>query len=218
MDYNYIAVEGNIGSGKTTLAHKLASDFNAELVLEQFADNEFLPKFYAEPRRYAFTLEMSFLAERYSQLSGLGSDRNLFSSVRISDYMLSKSLIFAASNLNEDELRLFRKVFDIMFKTVPTPDLLVYLYSDTKRLLQNIRIRGRRYEQSIEEEYLGRVQAKYLDFLRKQANNMRVLILDVSEVDFVKDQLVYEKLLSVIKEPRPKGIHHQLIEPISGLV
>jgi deoxyguanosine kinase len=121
MDYNYIAVEGNIGSGKTTLAHKLASDFNAELVLEQFADNEFLPKFYAEPRRYAFTLEMSFLAERYSQLSGLGSDRNLFSSVRISDYMLSKSLIFAASNLNEDELRLFRKVFDIMFKRCQLP-------------------------------------------------------------------------------------------------
>lgn len=212
MDYNYIAVEGNIGSGKTTLANKLASDFNAELVLEQFADNEFLPKFYADQRRYAFTLEMSFLAERYSQLSGLGSDRNLFSSVRISDYLLSKSLIFAASNLNEDELRLFRKVFDIMFKTVPTPDLVVYLYSDTKRLLQNIRMRGRRYEQSIEEEYLGRVQAKYLDFLRKQSDTMRVLILDVSKVDFVKDQFVYEKMLSVIKQPRSKGLHHQVIE------
>ncbi|MGB6035019.1 MAG: deoxynucleoside kinase [Cryomorphaceae bacterium] len=212
MDYSYIAVEGNIGSGKTTLARKLAAEFNAELVLEQFADNEFLPKFYADPKRYGFTLEMSFLAERYSQLSGLGSDRNLFSSVRISDYLLSKSLIFAASNLNEDELRLFRKVFDIMFNTVPTPDLLVYLYSDTKRLLENIRMRGRRYEQSIEEDYLSRVQAKYLDFLRKQSANMRVLILDVSEVDFVKDRFVYEKVLSVIKKPRSKGLHHQVIE------
>lgn len=218
MDYNYIAVEGNIGSGKTTLANKLAFEFNAELVLEQFADNEFLPKFYSDQRRYAFTLEMSFLAERYSQLSGLGSDRNLFSSVRISDYLLSKSLIFAASNLNQEELRLFRKVFDIMFNTVPTPDLLIYLYSDTKRLLQNIRMRGRRYEQSIEEEYLGRVQAKYLDFLRKQSDNLRVLILDISEVDFVKDQFVYEKMLSVIKAPRPKGLHHQVIESASKSV
>jgi len=212
MDYNYIAVEGNIGSGKTTLANKLAEEFNAELVLEEFADNEFLPKFYADPTRFAFTLEMSFLADRYSQLSALGSDRNLFNSVRISDYLLSKSLIFAASNLNQDELRLFRKVFDIMFKSVPTPDLLVYLYSDADRLLENIRNRGRRYEQSIKEDYLNRVQAKYLDFLRKQSNQMRILILDISTVDFVKDRFVYEKLLSVIKKPRSKGLHHQIIE------
>jgi deoxyadenosine/deoxycytidine kinase len=211
MDYNYIAIEGNIGSGKTTLATKLAEEFSAELVLEQFDDNEFLPKFYADPSRFAFTLEMSFLAERYSQLSSLGSDRNLFSSVRISDYLLSKSLIFAASNLNQDELRLFRKVFDIMFKTVPSPDLLVYLYSNTDRLLENIRNRGRRYEQSIKEEYLNTVQSKYLDFLRKQSDNMRILVLDISEVDFVKDQFVYENLLSIIKEPRSKGLHHQLV-------
>jgi len=213
MDYNYIAVEGNIGSGKTTLAKKLANEFSAELVLEEFANNEFLPKFYADPKRYAFTLEMSFLAERYSQLSGIGADRDLFNSVRVSDYLLSKSLIFAASNLNEEELHLFRKVFDIMFKTVPKPDLLVYLYSGTERLLENIRKRGRRYEQSIEEDYLSRVQAKYLDFLRKQSATMRILILDISEVDFVKDQFVYENMLSVIKKPRSKGLHHQLILP-----
>lgn len=213
MDYNYIAIEGNIGSGKTTLARKLATEFNAELVLEEFAGNEFLPKFYADPRRYAFTVEMSFLAERYSQLSEIGTDGNLFNSMKISDYLLSKSLIFAASNLNEEELRLFRKVFDIMFKTVPTPDLLVYLYSDTKRLLRNIRERGRRYEQNIQEEYLSKVQAKYLDFLRKQQDGMRIVILDVSQVDFVKDQFIYEKLLSVIKIPRSKGLHHQVIEP-----
>jgi len=218
MEYTYIAVEGNIGSGKTTLAKKLAREFNGELVLEQFADNEFLPKFYADPKRFAFTLEMSFLAERYSQLSALGADGNLFNSVRISDYLLTKSLIFAASNLSEDELRLFRKVFDIMFKTVPKPDLLVYLYSDTKRLLQNIKKRGRSYEQSIEEDYLSRVQGKYLDFLRKQSDNTRVLILDVSKVDFVKDQFVYEKLLSIIKKPRSEGLHHQVIEPVGNSV
>jgi deoxyadenosine/deoxycytidine kinase len=180
-------------------------------VLEEFANNEFLPKFYEDPVRFAFTLEMSFLAERYSQLSGLGSDRNLFNSVRISDYLLSKSLIFAASNLTDDELKLFRKVFDIMFKSVPSPDLLVYLYSDTSRLLKNIKKRGREYEQSIKEDYLNRIQSKYLDFLRKQSGNSRVLILDVSDVDFVKDRFVYEKVVSIIEKPRSRGLHQQVV-------
>ncbi|MCH2214922.1 MAG: deoxynucleoside kinase [Flavobacteriales bacterium] len=212
MNYGYIAIEGNIGSGKTSLSKMLAKRYDAQLVLEEFENNEFLPKFYKDPRRHAFTLEMSFLAERYHQLSSLGSHVSLFNSVRISDYLLSKSLIFAASNLSDDELRLFRKVFDIMFKTVPNPDLLVYLYSDTDRLLKNIRKRGRRYEQSIKREYLSLVQSKYLDFLRKQSSGMRVLILDVSQVDFVKDSFVYENMLSVIEKPRSKGLHHELIK------
>jgi deoxyadenosine/deoxycytidine kinase len=212
MDYSYIAIEGNIGSGKTTLSTMLAKDLNAELVLEEFEDNEFLAKFYKDPNRYAFTLEMSFLADRYRQLSELGANRNLFNALRVSDYLLSKSLIFASYNLKEDEMRLFRRVFDIMFATVPTPDLLVYLYSDTERLLENIRKRGRRYEQGIEHSYLSAVQTKYLEHLRQQKSRTRILILDVTDVDFVSNEEVYEQIKELILAPRNIGLTHQVIE------
>lgn len=215
MEYGYIAVEGNIGSGKTSLSKMLAKQYNAELVLEEFEENEFLPRFYKDPKRYAFTLEMSFLAERYRQLSGLSSYVDIFQNVRVSDYLLSKSLIFAATNLKDDELRLFRKVFDIMFKTVPTPDILIYLYADADRLMHNIRKRGRRYEQSISKDYLNLVQSKYLDFLRKQASTMRIVIVNVSEVDFVKDNLVYEKIVAIVEAPRSNGIYQEAICPSS---
>ncbi len=211
MEHSYVAIEGTIGAGKTTLAKKLAERFHADLVLEEFEDNEFLPKFYDDPRRYAFTLEMSFLAERYHQLSNVGLGGNLFSSLTVSDYLLSKSLIFAASNLNQDELKLFRRVFDIMFKTVPAPDLLVYLYADTNKLLDNIHNRGRSYEQGISKDYLETVQGKYLDFLRKQSDNLSIVVLDVSNVDFVEDDSIFEKIVSHIKKRWSKGLHHQLI-------
>lgn len=212
MEYSYIAIEGNIGSGKTTLSKMLAEDLRAELVLEEFEDNEFLPKFYKDPNRYSFTLEMSFLADRYRQLSELASSRNLFNTLRISDYLLSKSLIFASYNLKEDEMRLFRRVFDIMFATVPTPDLLVYLYSDTSRLLENIRKRGRRYEQGIEESYLSAVQTKYLEHLRQQKTRTRILILDVTEVDFVSSKAVYEQIKEMITVPRSIGLTHEVLK------
>jgi len=211
MDYGYIAIEGNIGSGKTTLSRMLANDFDAELVLEEFEDNEFLPKFYKDSNRYAFTLEMSFLADRYRQLSDLASTRNLFNTLRISDYLLSKSLIFASSNLKEDEMRLFRRVFDIMFATVPNPDLLIYLYSDTARLLENIRKRGRRYEQGIEQSYLNAVQTKYLEHLRQQKDRTRILVLDVTNVDFVENQAIYEQIKNLIHRPRNIGLTHEVL-------
>jgi len=211
MKYNYIAIEGPIGSGKTTLSKMLAEKYTAALILEEFENNEFLPKFYSNPSRYAFPVELSFLAERYHQLSKLGQGQDLFSSLTISDYLLSKSLIFASSTLGDSEFALFRRIYDIMFKTVPTPDLLVYLYAPIEQLLRNIRKRGRRYEQGMSESYLRNLQANYLDFLRKQSEHWRILVLDVSEVDFVDDNLAFEYIVSLIEKPVSKGLHHQQV-------
>lgn len=211
MKHRYIAIEGNIGSGKTTLAKMLADRYDADLVLEQFEDNEFLPRFYADPARYAFPVEMTFLAERYGQLNRAHPGESLFAPLTISDYFLSKSLIFAASNLQEDELRLFRKVFDIMFRKITKPDLLVYLYSTIDRLQENIRIRGRRYEQNISSKYLRRIQNRYLDFLHKQSLNTPVMIIDVSKIDFVNDEQAFEEIVDTIRRSPAKGLHHRVI-------
>lgn len=211
MNYQYIAIEGPIGSGKTTLARMLAKRYGAKLLLEEFENNEFLPKFYANPSRYAFSVELSFLAERYNQLSELGKGQDLFSELTISDYLLSKSLIFASSTLGEDEWALFRRIYDIMFKTVPTPELLVYLYAPIDQLLRNIRKRGRRYEQNMSENYLKTLQENYLDFLRKQSSRMRILILDVSEVDFVEDNEAFGNIVELVETEMAEGLHHQQV-------
>ncbi len=211
MKHRYIAIEGNIGSGKTSLARKLAERYGAELILEEFENNEFLPKFYADPRRYAFPVEMSFLAERYGQLNRGQPGESLFSPLTISDYYLSKSLVFASSNLDEDELRLFRRVFDIMFQKLTKPDLLVYLYATPERLIENIRKRGRRYEQNISIDYLVRIQNRYLDFLRKQSNVLPVMVVDVSETDFVNQNEAFEDIVDAIRRSPDKGLHHRVI-------
>ena len=212
MKHRYIAIEGNIGSGKTSLAHKLAERYGAELILEEFENNEFLPKFYADPRRYAFPVEMAFLAERYGQLHRSYPGESLFAPLTISDYYLSKSLIFASSNLEEEELRLFRRVFDIMFQKLTKPDLLVYLYATTDRLLENIRMRGRRYEQNITDAYLQRIQNRYLDFLRKQSDRMPVMVIDVSKTDFVHQNRAFEDIVDAIQLAPDKGFHHRVIQ------
>jgi deoxyadenosine/deoxycytidine kinase len=214
LNYDYIAIEGNIGSGKTSLARLLAARFGAELILEKFENNAFLPKFYQNPERYAFSLEMSFLAERYHQLSALGLGQSLFTDLTISDYLLSKSLIFASSNLKEDEMKLFRTLFDIMFRKVPVPDLLVYLYTDVDQLLANIRKRGRRYEQSIQAEYLSRIQDQYLDFFRKQGEKFSVLILDTTDTDFVENPEDFNRILSILRMNWGKGVHHQRVRSV----
>lgn len=192
--YNYIAIEGNIGAGKTTLAGKLSEDFNAKLVLERFADNPFLPKFYKEPGRYAFPLEMSFLADRYHQLSDDLSQFDLFRDFVVADYHIIKSLIFSKVTLGDDEYRLYRKLFDIMYKEMPKPDLYVYLYQNTDRLLQHIRMRGRSYEQDIQPDYLEKINRGYLDYIKSQ-QGLNVLIIDVSEKDFVRNQEDYVAIL-----------------------
>jgi 2-amino-4-hydroxy-6-hydroxymethyldihydropteridine diphosphokinase len=196
-DYNYIAIEGNIGAGKTSLATKISHDFNAKLVLERFADNPFLPKFYKEPERYAFTLEMSFLADRYQQISDDLSQLDLFKDFIVSDYDVNKSLIFSKVTLHEDEFRLYRKLFYQVYKDIAKPDLYVYLYQNTERLQANIKKRGRNYEKDIKDDYLDKINTGYLDFLKSQPE-MNVKIIDVSDKDFVKNRADYLWLLSEI--------------------
>ena len=196
-DLKYMAIEGNIGAGKTTLAAKIAEDCNAKLVLERFADNPFLPKFYKDQSRYAFPLEMSFLADRYQQLTDDLAQFDLFKDFVVADYHIFKSLIFAKVTLQEDEFRLYKTMFDIIYKEMPKPDLYVYLYQNTERLLANIKKRGRSYEQAIPAEYLEKINQGYLDYIKTQTN-LNVLILDVSDLDFVKNQEDYVFLLNEI--------------------
>jgi deoxyguanosine kinase len=197
--FNYIAFEGNIGAGKTTLTHKIAEDFNAKMVLERFADNPFLPKFYKDQNRYAFPLEMSFLADRYQQLTDDLAQFDLFKDFVVADYHIFKSLIFAKITLAEDEYRLYRNLFTIIYKEMPKPDLYVYLYQNTNRLLQNIKKRGRGYEQNIKADYLEKINTGYLDYIKSQ-QDLNVLIIDVSDLDFVKNQSDYLFILEEIQK------------------
>lgn len=196
-DYNYIAIEGNIGAGKTSLAAKIANDFNAKLILERFADNPFLPKFYDEPQRYAFTLEMSFLADRYQQISDDLSQLDLFKDFMVSDYDIYKSLIFSKITLPEDEFRLYRKLFHLMYKDISKPDLYIYLYQNTERLQENIKKRGRDYEQNIDNSYLEKINTGYLEFLKNQ-KELNVKIIDISDRDFVENRKDYLWILQEI--------------------
>ena len=196
--FNYVAFEGNIGAGKTTLATKIAEDFNAKSVLERFADNPFLPKFYKDQNRYAFPLEMSFLADRYKQLSDDLSQFDLFKDFVVADYHIFKSLIFAKITLAEDEYRLYSNLFHIIYKEMPKPDLYVYLYQNSDRLLQNIKKRGRSYEQEIPAEYLDKINTGYLDYIKSQTD-LNVLIIDVSDRDFVKNHADYLFILNEIQ-------------------
>ncbi|MDG1039523.1 MAG: 2-amino-4-hydroxy-6-hydroxymethyldihydropteridine diphosphokinase [Polaribacter sp.] len=194
--YNYIAIEGNIGAGKTSLAKMMSDEFNAKVVLERFADNPFLPKFYEDEERYAFPLEMSFLADRYQQLSDDLAQFDLFKNLIVSDYYIFKSLIFAQVTLQKEEYLLYRKMFDLMYKEITKPDLYVYLYQNTDRLLENIKKRGRTYEQNIQPEYLEKIHQGYSSFIKTQ-QNLNTLIIDVSELDFVNNTNDYQ---FVIKE------------------
>lgn len=189
--YNYIVIEGNIGAGKTTLASMIARGYNARLITERFADNPFLPKFYSDPDKYSFPLELSFLAERYRQLREELTSPDLFSAFSVSDYYFMKSLIFASSTLGPDEYALYRQIFDIIYTTVPRPDLYVYLHADTDRLMRNISLRGREYEKSITPEYLRSIQEGYFSFFR-QNPDMRYLVLDINQIDFVNNPRDYE--------------------------
>jgi 2-amino-4-hydroxy-6-hydroxymethyldihydropteridine diphosphokinase len=198
--FNYIVFEGNIGAGKTTLTTKIAEDFNAKTVLERFADNPFLPKFYEDQNRYAFPLEMSFLADRYKQLSDDLAQFDLFKDFIVADYHIFKSLIFAKVTLHEEEFRLYKTLFDIVCKEMPKPDLYIYLYQNTERLQHNIKKRGRSYEQNIPTDYLDKINHGYLDYIKYQTE-LNVLIIDVSDRDFVANQ---EDYLCILEEIRQK--------------
>lgn len=206
MRYNYIAIEGNIGAGKTCLSTMISEQYNGKLILEQFEDNSFLPKFYQEPDKYAFPLEMSFLAERYQQLKNQLTKQDLFKTFTISDYLFNKSLIFARNNLQADEFSLFSTMFTIINEFLPKPDLLVYLYLEVPNLQRNIKSRGRSYEQEIQDSYLHNIQEGYFDHIRKM-NKLRVLILDTNNIDFVNNSKDYETILNLINQDYPVGIH-----------
>ncbi len=206
MQYNFIAIEGNIGAGKTSLATKIAEDFNARLILEQFEENSFLPKFYKEPEKYAFPLEMSFMAARYQQLKDQLLSMDLFKTFTISDYFIVKSLIFARKNLPEDEFKLYSTFFNIIYQQLPKPELLVYLYVETDRLQSNIKMRGRPYEQNIQDEYLEKIQQGYFEFI-KQQKDLRILILDTNTLDFVNRPEDYQKIIRVLDRPYGLGVH-----------
>ena len=204
-NYNFIAIEGNIGAGKTTLSTAMSKEMNTRLILEAFADNSFLPKFYAEPDKYAFPLELSFLAERYQQLKTELVKQDMFQPVIISDYYFLKCLIFAKANLDEDEYALYSKLFHIINDSLPKPDLFVYLYHSIEQLQKNIKKRGREYEQNITDDYLIKIQTAYFDFI-KQVTDLRVLIIDVNSIDFANNPDDYKQIVNLINRPYDIGI------------
>ena len=195
--YNYIAIEGNIGAGKTSLSKMMSDEFNAKVVLERFADNPFLPKFYEDEERFAFPLEMSFLADRYQQLTDDLAQFDLFKNLIVSDYYIFKSLIFAQVTLQKEEYKLYRKMFDLMYKEITKPDLYVYLYQNTDRLIKNIQKRGRKYEQNISADYLDKIHNGYNNFIKTQ-QNLNTLIIDVSQLDFVNSSDDYNFIIQTI--------------------
>ena len=210
IPYNFIAIEGNIGAGKTTFTKQFAKDFNSKLVLERFEENAFLPKFYKDPKRYAFPLEMSFLADRYQQLSDDLAQFDLFKTSVISDYYVFKSLIFSKVTLSDEEYSLYKKIFNFMYKDIPKPDLYIYLYQNVERLLQNIKKRGRSYEQSIKGEYLEQIHEGYMNFIKTQ-KDLNILILDISHIDFVKEPKYYYQMIEAIIQHQPKNNNFEIL-------
>lgn len=197
VKYNYLVIEGNIGSGKTTVASRIASQFDARLILERFADNPFLPKFYNEPEKYSFPLELSFLASRYKQLNEEIGPQDLFKKFTVADYYFMKSLVFASSTLHGEEFNLYRQIFYIIYKSLPKPDMYVYLHLKPDRLIENIRRRGREYEISITTEYLQKIQDSYFTFFKQNPEN-KYLVIDIDKIDFVADENGYQRVIESI--------------------
>jgi deoxyadenosine/deoxycytidine kinase len=206
MKYSFITIEGNIGAGKTTLSHLLAKHYNARLILEEFADNPFLPKFYENPRQYAFPLELFFMAERFKQQKEWSQQPDLFQSVTISDYLFTKCLLFAKVNLPEDEFRLYQRLFEIINQQVAQPEILIYLHAPVTRLQENIRKRNRSYEQSIPDEYLMDIQQTYTHYIRE--HNIKTLFVDASRADFLGDDRHLQTIIRALDEDWGPGQHY----------
>ena len=214
MKYKFIAIEGNIGVGKTTLATMLAENLNARLILETFEENPFLPKFYKNPKKNAFALELFFMAERYHQLKKQ-KEQDLFQPLTISYYFFIKSKLFAYNNLQKDEIQLFNNLFEIMLSSLAKPNLLIYLHTDINTLKNNIQKRGREYEQKITNEYLINIQEIYFDYLKKQSD-FPALIIDIRNKDFKNDKQIFKKIKKMIFKKYEKGIHYlDLINPVA---
>lgn len=205
MKYTFITIEGNIGAGKTTLSHLLAKHYNARLILEQFADNPFLPKFYENPQQYAFPLELFFMAERFKQLKELVQQQDLFQSITITDYLFTKCLLFAKINLPEDEFRLYQSLFDIIHQQLIQPEILIYLHAPISRLQQNIKKRNRPYEQRIPDEYLFSIQETYTQYIKQ--HNLKTIFVDASNADFLGNEKHLQVILDALERDYSEGQH-----------
>lgn len=207
IPHPFIAIEGNIGAGKTTLSRMLAQDLKAKLILEAFADNPFLPLFYDNPERYAFSVELFFMTERHKQLQAELSQKDLFQERVVADYYFYKTLLFARNNLTEAEYRLFQRLFKVLNASFPKPDVLVFLHRPVDQLMANIKKRGRNFETDIKADYLQTIQQAYLDFFRLQPN-LPILILQLEDADFQHDQEVYQAITQLISQTYTDGVHH----------
>ncbi|GAA4748488.1 deoxynucleoside kinase [Flavisolibacter ginsenosidimutans] len=206
MKYSFVTIEGNIGAGKTTLSHLLAKHYNARLILEQFADNPFLPKFYENPQQYAFPLELFFMAERFKQLKELLQQKDLFQNVTISDYLFTKCLLFAKVNLPDDEFRLYQRLFDIILQQLVQPEILIYLHAPVSKLQQNIKKRGRTYEQGIADDYLFSIQETYTHYIKQ--HNLRTLFVDASNADFLGNEKHLQVIVEALDKEYEVGQHY----------
>ena len=206
MNHHFITIEGNIGAGKTTLTHLLARHYNARIILEEFADNPFLPKFYNNPKQFAFPLELFFMAERYKQLKELIQQKDLFQSVTISDYLFTKCLLFAKVNLSTDEFRLYQRIFEIIHQQVIQPDLLIYLHAPVNKLQENIRKRNRPYEQKISDDYLFAIQETYTNYIKQ--HNVKTLFVDAGNADFLGNEKHFKTILDALEKDYESGAHY----------
>lgn len=206
MKYNFVTIEGNIGAGKTTLAHLLSKHFNARLILEEFADNPFLPKFYENPGQYAFPLELFFMAERYKQLKELLQTKDMFQNITISDYLFTKCLLFAKVNLPEEEFRLYQKLFEIINPQILQPDIVIYLHTPVKKLQENIRKRNREYEQSIPNDYLFTLQETYTQYIKQ--HNIKTLYVDAGNADFLGNEEHLKVIIDALDKEYDEGQHY----------
>ncbi|MEP7374218.1 MAG: deoxynucleoside kinase [Chitinophagaceae bacterium] len=206
MNYHFITIEGNIGAGKTTLAHMLSKHYNARLILEEFADNPFLPKFYEKPDQYAFPLELFFLAERFKQLKELLQQKDMFQQLTISDYLFNKCLLFAKVTLPEDEFRLYQRLFEIINQQLIQPDLLIYLHAPVKKLQANIKKRNRSYEQKIPDEYLFSIQETYTHYIKQ--HNIKTLFVDASNADFLGNEKHLNTIIQALDRDYDEGQHY----------
>lgn len=205
--YSFIAIEGNIGAGKTSLAQKLCNDFNAHFVQEEFEDNSFLPKFYEDKNRFAFPLEMSFLASRFNQLKRNVLEPDMFNQFIVSDYIFAKSILFARITLDDDEYALYLRLFEIINMQMKQPDLLVYLHNPIEKLQWNIANRGRGYERNISDEYLKKINDAYFQYLQSNLH-LRILIIDCASLDFISNEDHYNNIRELICKEYKPGIHH----------
>lgn len=205
MNYHFVTIEGNIGAGKTTLSHLLARHYNARLILEEFADNPFLPKFYENPNQFAFPVELFFMAERFKQLKDLLQQKDLFQQITISDYLFTKCLLFAKVNLPEDEFRLYQRLFDILQQQVIMPELLIYLHAPVNKLQENIRKRNRSYEQKIPDDYLFNIQQTYTHYIRQ--HNIKTIFVDAGNADFLGNPKHLHTIIEALEKDYDDGQH-----------